>query len=171
MLRLRPYKPWDAAYIVDWLKDETIFYLWSAGRIGTYPITIERLEAYYKGYDNDPAIWQMTAIDEKDIPKGHLIMRYVDDDRTALRLGHIIVDSAVRGKGYGRELLLLAQDYAKFCVRAGKVTLGVFTNNPAARHCYEAAGLVPADVAADRVSMPFSDGAQEWECIYMEKQL
>lgn len=171
MLRLRAYKQMDAAYIVDWLKDETVFYLWSAGRVGTYPITVERLEDYYKGFEKTSAVWQMTAVDEQDIPRGHLIMRYVDDDRTALRLGHIIVDPAVRGKGYGRELLSLAQDYAKFCARAGKVTLGVFANNPAARRCYDAAGLVPTDTASDWVSMPLSGGAQEWECIYLEKQL
>lgn len=171
MLRLRPYKPSDADIIARWITDEKTFYMWSAGLMGTYPIDGAKLDAHYNSLKDVTTYWQMTAVDEQDIVRGHLIMRYVDEDRSVLRLGHIIVDAEVRGKGYGRELLSLAKDYAAYCAKAEKITLGVFSNNPAARRCYDAAGFTEMDVEADYMTMPLTDGDVTWECVYLEKLL
>lgn len=42
MLRLRPYKIEDADTIITWSKDERVFYQWSAGIMGEYPLTQEK---------------------------------------------------------------------------------------------------------------------------------
>ena len=36
MLRLRPYKKDDAETIMSWIKDEKVFYKWTAGILGVY---------------------------------------------------------------------------------------------------------------------------------------
>lgn len=174
MLRLRPYKQSDADYIVRWITDERIFYLWSAGRMGTYPVDGAGLDAYYRSL-SEQVCWQMTAVDEEDIPRGHLMMRFVDDNRNSLHLGHIVIDTTMRHRGYGRELLALAQAYARDCMKVEKITLGVFANNTAAKHCYAAFGFEPLQgnmpVNMDKMTAHLSSGDEVWDCIYLEKYI
>lgn len=39
MIRIRPYKASDVNTILSWCQDEKIFYQWTAGMLGNYPIT------------------------------------------------------------------------------------------------------------------------------------
>ncbi len=164
MLRLRPYKSCDAAYIEKWITDERQFYQWSADRLGEYPLTAEKLNANYKEYENSDFFWQMTAFDESMLPVGHFIMRFTDEERKSVRLGFIIVDNNIRGKGYGREMLELAIKYSFDILKVSEVTLGVFANNPAAFHCYETVGFRELE-SNSRCHIPIKD--ELWECIEM----
>lgn len=162
MLRLRPYKPCDASQIVSWIPDELVFYQWSAGRMGEYPLTKERFNEHYRQFDDSGDFWAMTACSEAMQPVGHFIMRFPDEQRQVLRLGFIIVDGKLRGKGVGKEMIKLAVSYAFDYVGAKKVTLGVFANNPGARYCYEAAGF------CRRGSETYAICGEAWECVEME---
>lgn len=164
MLRLRPYKPCDAAYIEKWIINEKQFYQWSADRMGEYPLTTEKLNDYYKLAEDSGTLWQMTAFDEAKVPVGYFIMRFTDDELKSVRLGFIIVDSSIRGKGYGKEMLKLAINYAFEILKTTEVTLGVFANNPAALRCYEAAGFRELE-SNSRCSC--SVKGELWECIEM----
>ena len=68
-------------------------------------------------------------------------MQFLDEEMRDLKFGCIIVDSAVRGKGYGHRMLAQALDFAFGVLKVDRVSLGVFENNPAARRCYERLGL------------------------------
>lgn len=140
MLRLRPYKRCDADYIVSWLKDEATLRKWSADQFSHFPITAEDLNNHYDSYADFDNYYEMTAFAEKE-PVAHMIMRFLDEDKTLLRFGFIIVDDSKRGKGYGKELLKLALKYAFEILKAEKVNLGVFENNPAAYRCYVSLGF------------------------------
>lgn len=59
-------------------------------------------------------------------------------------MGFIIVDPGCRGKGYGREMVRLALQYARLCLGLDFVTLGVYDCNEPARRLYEAEGFVKA---------------------------
>lgn len=39
MIRIRPYKASDVDTILSWCQDEKVFYQWTAGILGNYPIT------------------------------------------------------------------------------------------------------------------------------------
>ena len=151
MLRLRPYKKCDAPAIVSWCKDEVAFRKWSADRFGNYPITSDDLNAQYAPTEDSDTFFPFTAFDESGVV-GHLIMRFTDEKKSALRFGFVIVDSAKRGQGYGKELLNLAIRYAFDILKVEKITLGVFENNPAAYYCYKSVG--------------FRDVPQEWPEYY-----
>jgi RimJ/RimL family protein N-acetyltransferase len=84
--------------------------------------------------------YPMTAFDETGIA-GHLIMRFTDAEKTTLRFGFVIVDDTKRGRGYGKELIALSLKYAFEILKADRVTLGVFDNNPPACRCYRSAGF------------------------------
>lgn len=143
-MRLRPYKPSDASRILSWVKDEETFRRWVTDRYPNYPITEEDMNRKYLNCNGDcpepDNFYPFTAFCEDGIV-GHLIMRFTDADKSVLRFGFVIVDDSVRGKGYGKQMLKLALQYAFDILKVQKVTLGVLENNPGAYHCYKAAGF------------------------------
>lgn len=165
MLRLRPYKAGDADTITKWLADEYAFRQWSADRYEKYPITSDDMNMYYDRDRDNGRVWGMTAFDDTGIV-GHFTMRFPDDSSfEEVRLGFVIVDDKKRGKGYGKEMLSLAIQYAFDFVKAGKISLGVFENNTAAFHCYQSCGF--QTVERETVES-YQCMGETWYCIEME---
>ena len=96
-------------------------------------------------------------------PAGFFTLRRPEPEKDELRFGFVILDPALRGRGLGKEMLRLAMEYAVRELKASRITLGVFANNPSARACYEAVGFRPAGKTS-LCKTPFG----EWECIEME---
>ena len=144
-LRLRPYKPCDADNIVSWIKDEHALRKWSSDRFGDFPITSEDINNKYLKHNGDciepDNFYPFVAFDDSGVV-GHLILRYTDSEKKVIRFGFVVVDDAKRGKGYGKQMLLLAIKYAFDIFGAEKITLGVFDNNEPAYFCYKAAGFM-----------------------------
>ena len=162
MLRVRPYRNQDAKYIIGWTKDEEAFYKWSAGILGEYPITEERfMEATNGRLDND-GYFPFVAIDDNKTV-GFFILRKPDPSRDELRVGFVIVDPTIRGKGYGKKMLQLGIKFAREIYGASKVSLGVFDNNPGAYYCYKAVGFEENGIKETYPCM-----GQVWTCIEMD---
>ena len=60
MLRIRPYNINDAETILSWIKDEKAFYKWTAGVLGTYPLSVEQFHSVSD-------LMAFTAIDDDDV--------------------------------------------------------------------------------------------------------
>lgn len=167
-LVIRPYKPKDAEVIISWIKDELSFRKWSADRYSAYPISAADMNDKYLKCNGDceepDNFYPITAVDANG-PVGHLIMRYTNKAKTVIRLGFIIVDDTKRGMGYGKRMIQMAMRYAFDMLKAEKITLGVFENNPPAYHCYKAAGFREIPVNEDIV---FEILGEKWKCIEME---
>ncbi len=164
-LRLRPYKDSDARHIVNWCKDEESFRNWSADRYETFPITPEDMNRQYTdSLDDVDGFYPMTAVDGNEIV-GHMIMRFTDDEQMNLRFGFVIVDDTKRGRGYGKEMLSLALQYAFEILKVGKVTLGVFENNMPAYHCYRSVGFKDVESQKDEY---YAIGGEMRRCVMME---
>lgn len=161
MLRLRQYKKCDAKYIVSWIKDEVAFRRWCADRYDKYPISPEDINEHYDSVAYIDDFYQMTAFDDTGAV-GHLIMRFVDEDKKILRFGFIIIDDTKRGKGYGKEMLQLALKYAFEILKVYKVTLGVFENNESAYHCYKSVGFKEV---YEKETKYFNVLNEDWKCI------
>lgn len=164
MLRLRPYKKCDAEHIVKWIKDEYAFRQWCADRYESYPILPQDINEHYEALAYSENFYQFTAFNDTGVV-GHLIMRFTDRDKSILRLGFIIVDDNLRGKGYGKEMLQLTLKYAFEILRVNKVTLGVFENNKLAYHAYKAVGF--EDVYLKEVEY-FNILGDQWKCLELE---
>lgn len=167
-LRIRQYKTIDAEKIVSWIKDEKALRKWSSDRYGEYPITAEDINYKYLQCNGDceepDNFYPITAVDENG-PVGHLIMRYTNKAKTVIRFGFIIVDDSKRGMGYGKRMIQMAMCYAFDMLKAEKITLGVFDNNPSAYHCYKAAGFKEVSMEQDIV---FEILGEKWKCIELE---
>ena len=164
MLKLRPFRPSDAAIILTWVKDEVVFRKWVADRYDHYPITPKDMIIHYDVLRKSHCFYPMTAVDDSGVV-GHLILRYTDEDKKTLRLGFIIVDDSKRSMGYGRAMVELTVKYGFDVLKADKITLGVFENNENAHCCYQAAGF--RDIKLERTET-YSVLGEEWKCLEME---
>lgn len=161
MLRLRPYRTTDTDRIISWAQNEDIFYKWSAGVLGSFPITKERFEKLQGAIDNDKFFpFVMT---DNDIPVGYLIMRIPGEDRNVLRFGFVIVDPEIRCKGYGKKMLELSLNYAFNIYNANEVTLGVFEDNDAAYKCYKSVGFMETGDTEE-----YELNGKIWKCVELK---
>ena len=167
-LKLRPYKQADAETIVSWIKDERALRKWSSDRYGAYPITAEDMNYKYLDCNGDceepDNFYPLTLVDESG-PVGHLILRYTDEAKSVIRFGFVIVDDSKRGRGYGKKMLEMAIRYAFDMLKAEKITLGVFENNPSAYFCYKAAGFREIPMEKEFI---FEILGEQWKCIELE---
>lgn len=168
MIRLRPYKPCDAAKIIEWSSDKETFDLWGGHIIGDYPIDEDILNDVY--FNNNGRcseadnFYPMTAFDESGVV-GHFIMRYLNGDNKILRFGWVIVDSTKRGQHIGQNMLKLGLKYAFDILKVDKVTLGVFENNISAYKCYLSTGFhKPSEIPDSYADM----NGEKWKVVELE---
>ncbi len=135
-MQLRPFCSNDAETILSWCKDKHAFRFWSADRYKDYPAKPEEMMRQYDGQNMHP----LTAVVD-NIIIGHILLRYPSEDKSIVRFDFVIVDDSKRGKGYGKQMLRLAIDYAQQVLGAKRITLGVFCDNLSAVDCYKSVGF------------------------------
>lgn len=162
MLRVRPYRKKDANAIVNWCKNEEAFLKWSAGILGDYPVTVQRMEESTSGRIENDRYFPFVAVEENRVV-GFFTLRHPGEDNDELRFGFVIVNPDVRGKGYGKKMLELGLKFVFEVYGAAKASLGVFENNPNAYHCYKAVGF-----QENGKMRQYELKGQEWKCIEME---
>ena len=163
-MELRKYQSEDSSIICSWIKDEKSLYQWSANCIGKFPLTGNEMNDLYVSEMKCNKFIPLSAFDEEGNLVGHLRIRYPDEANSyVVRIGFVIIDPILRGNGNGKKMMQLAIDYAKNILNASKITLGVFSNNDCARHCYESVGFRSTG-ETEIYKMPIG----EWECIEME---
>lgn len=162
MIGIRPYRTGDAKTIINWCNNEDSYYKWSAGILGEYPLTSDRMEKFIKEKAENDYFFPFVAFDENGIV-GYFILRQPADEPDELRFGFIIVSPEIRGKGYGRKMLELGLKFAFEIYGAKKVSLGVFENNESAYYCYKAVGFKESGIAET-----YKINDEAWKCIVME---
>ncbi len=162
-MNFRNYIETDANEIIKWITDERALKLWSADRYNSYPIKAEDINNNYNEYKSLGNFYPMTLVDEDKIV-GHIILRNPDKDKSdVIRLGFIIVDSSLRGKGYGKKLIEEAIKFAKDKLLAKEINLGVFENNESAYYCYKSVGF--KEIRVDKNAFQFEN--ENWNCVEM----
>ena len=160
---LRPYEREDSPVIASWVRTETELYQWSADRYGFYPLKPYSIDDNSRPAMESGRFIPLTGIDGSGKMIAHLIIRYPSEtDDSSVRVGFVIVDPDLRGKGYGSELLRRAVGYVRENLSAKRIDLGVFVNNPKAQKCYEAAGF--KEYGEHMIDTPFGT----WRCVDME---
>ena len=160
MMILRPFNINDALTILSWCKDKHAFRLWSADRYKEFPAQPKEMQKQYDG-DN---MFPFTAVVEETIV-GHILLRFPSEDKSVIRFGFVIVDDSKRGKGYGKQMLRLAIDYAQRELGAQKITLGVFCDNLSAVECYKSVGFRITGADA------YTIDDEEWKGFEMEMEV
>lgn len=138
-MKLRPFRPEDAAVILRWIRSERELLYWSGPQYGHYPVAPQEMIDHYAA--SGPDFYPFTALEDDRIV-GHLILRRTEDP-SEMRLGDIIVDSALRGRHCGSHMVRAALALARDDFGATTVSLGVYRNNASAYRCYQAVGFTP----------------------------
>lgn len=140
-MTLREYKKEDALSIVSWIKSERELKLWSTDRYNTFPLTPLDINSFYEFCLTTDKIYPYTLVDDNKVV-GHFILRIPDKNTpSTLRLGFVIINSSLRGRGYGKALMAEAIKCAHDTLNAKKLTLEVFINNTSAYNCYKKCGF------------------------------
>lgn len=139
-MRLRPYIPEkDFEAVQTWVNDERVHAMWCANLIN-YPLEKSNFEeVLQKGKERLGEI-PLIAETEEGQAAGLICYSLNQDTKTGM-LRFVILDPALRGKGYGREMVSLAAQYGFEETGAEAVRLVVFSVNEAAKHCYLSAGF------------------------------
>ena len=161
-MNFRTYKEEDAKEILSWIKNEREFRVWSADRYNNYPALPSDINNNYLECQKTSNFYPFTLEDEGKII-GHLILRNPGENKDVIRLGFIIIDKEIRGKGYGKKLIKEAIKYAKEKLDAKKVNLGVFKSNESAFECYKSVGFKVIDIEKDA----YRFYEEQWDCIEM----
>jgi len=162
-MELRKYLDTDANEIIKWIKNEKALRLWSADRYNSCPIKAEDINNNYNECMALGNFYPMTLVDGNRIV-GHIILRNPDIDKLdVIRLGFIIVDPSLRGKGYGKKLINKTIKFAKNTLLAKEINLGVFENNKSAYFCYKSVGF--KEIRVDKNAFHFEN--EMWNCVEM----
>lgn len=150
-MRIRPYIPnKDYDNISKWITDERTHAFWCANLL-PYPMT---RKSFHDLLEKNAMDWTDSAyIATED--NGQAAGFFCYSVNTADNIGFlkfIVVDKTKRGKGYGKEMLNLALQYAFQITGAKAVQLNVFNENTLAKQCYEKAGFVERNIAKDAFS-------------------
>ncbi|SDH18735.1 Protein N-acetyltransferase, RimJ/RimL family [Marvinbryantia formatexigens] len=106
-----------------------------------FPVTQESFHNFLKKLSMKQTCCAYVATEDTGQPVGFFCYS-VDTENNTGFLKFIIVDKEKRQKGYGKEMLNLALQYAFHITGAGLVQLNVFAKNAAAKRCYEKIGFV-----------------------------
>lgn len=138
-MRLRPYLTKDYPYIQNWIEDPRTYALWCAG-ILPFPLTQENFQTILAEKERDFGACGYTFTEDDGRPVGFL-MYNVNDSENSGFASFIVVDSSLRGKGYGAQMLRHLLKYAFTITNVSKVQLNVFDVNERAKKCYEKVGF------------------------------
>lgn len=139
-MRIRPYiEEKDYQFIGKWIDNERIHALWCAG-MTPYPLTRQNLHDLLERNAREWTDSAYVATEDDGTPVGFFCYS-VNTENNEGFLKMVVVDPAIRGKGCGKEMLELALQYAFLITGAELVQINVFTENHAARRCYEKIGF------------------------------
>lgn len=125
-MRIRPYIPnKDYEYVSKWIDDERTHAFWCANLL-PYPMT---QKSFHDLLEKNATDWTDSAYVATE-NSGQAVGFFCYSVNTADNIGFlkfVIVDKTKRGKGYGKEMLNLALQYAFQITGAKAVQLNVFS--------------------------------------------
>lgn len=134
MLTLKSFKNSDASVLAELLKNEETYALICGNKYGAYPVSEQDIINYYSSLSG---ACPMTAFFENRAV-GHILI--VKNGQSVL-FGSVAIDSAERGKGFGKEMLKEAVKFSFEKLNAREVIIGVFEENFGALSLYKSLGF------------------------------
>lgn len=150
-MRIRPYilnKDYES--LARWIDDERTHAFWCANLL-PYPMTQKSFHDLLEKNATDWTDCAYMATEDNGQAAGFFCYSVNTKDNIGF-LKFVIIDKTKRGKGYGKEMLNLALQYAFQITGAKAVQLNVFDENTLAKQCYEKVGFVERNIDKDAFS-------------------
>ena len=139
-MEIRDYNKEDSKTILSFINDENLFYMWSAGVLGSYPLKSEAFNKRISEMIDNNNFHPYVMLDNDKVV-GFFSIRYKDIKVNLVTLGFIVIDPTYRGKGIGKKMLNLAINLSFNKYKADSLNLRVFVDNKSAYNCYKAVGF------------------------------
>ncbi len=121
--------------------------MWCANLI-RYPLEKETLRSFLSEISEKFGDSPFAAVDDEGRVVGFYCYSLNHETHEGM-LKFVMVDSSVRGKGIGKEMIKLAVRNAFSDPEALAVQLNVFPENTRAKRCYEGAGFAERQITTD----------------------
>ncbi len=132
---LIPFSHQDYSLLVGWIPNEEFNLLWG-GPLYKWPITVDQI-ACQQRREEISSFLLVDAVEK---------VGFIEISKVSESVFHLcrvlIAKETDRGKGYGRQLVKLAVEYAKTHYGAKELTLNVFEHNERAIRCYQSLGFL-----------------------------
>ncbi|MEO6194178.1 MAG: GNAT family protein [Thermoanaerobaculia bacterium] len=167
MVELIPFTEADIDRLIGWVPSLEALLVWTASSFG-YPLTREHVQGHLRDSvaRGDRLIYKAVDADSLETV-GHIELGALDPCNRSLRIGRVLLDPAVRGRGLGAEMMRAALTRAFEEHRVHRVELGVFDVNPRAIRCYERVGFRREGVRRDSFKAPEALGGGYWSEVTM----
>ncbi|MAS94855.1 MAG: GNAT family N-acetyltransferase [Verrucomicrobiales bacterium] len=165
VIELRPFEYSDIPRLIGWIPDARFLLQW-AGPGYSFPLDAAQLfEALGKTKGTAPSHLMFKALRQpEDVVIGHIELMGIDHKRRRAHMGRVLIgEPKWRGKGYGRQMVKAAIDYAFGTMNFDTITLSVFDFNTRAMAAYEAIGFLEYE----RVSAARRFGEESWGLVLM----
>lgn len=153
----------DFQHLQRWSVSPEFLRQW-AGPSFDYPLDQQQLQNYLEGA-NHPASSDMLiycAVEKSGGQVvGHLSIARIDRVNSSARIGRVIVDPQLQGRGIGRGMIQEAIRIGFQGLGLHRLSLGAFAFNTSALRCYENAGFVQEGVSRETALF----GGQYTDCI------
>jgi RimJ/RimL family protein N-acetyltransferase len=164
MIDLLPFTEEDIDRVIGWILSEDALMRWTASSFA-FPLTREPLRRHLRESNERGDRLIFKAVDkESGAVCGHIELGAIDQRNRSARIGRVLLDPAVRGRGLGVEMMRRAVAIAVDQLGMHRVELGVFDINPRAVACYERAGFRKDGVKRDSF---LGTGGEYWSEIIM----
>lgn len=145
-MRMRPYnKSQDFEHIQKWVSDERTHALWCA-KLLPYPFTSEDFHSFLAQGEKDWGDCGYIFMDDVGTPVGFCIVNINVAENFGF-VKFVVLDSELRGQGYGTRMMKLLLKYAYEIMGVGEVRINVFDCNIGAKKCYEKVGFTECSFA------------------------
>lgn len=138
-MRLRQYTQNDFPCLAKWVNNERVHALWCANAI-PFPMTPEGFHTLLEKNAKEWGDSTFLATQDDGQPVGFFAYSVNNEENSGF-LKYVVLDSGLRGKGYGKQMLTLALKYAFEITGVDFVQINVFDVNDAARKCYAGIGF------------------------------
>lgn len=154
MLELLPFTDADIDRLIDWFPTPEDLFLWTASGF-EFPLTREPFQKFLaeSAARGDRIFYKAVLVETGEVC-GHIELAGIDRRNRSLRIGHVVLAPAFRGRGIGVEMMRRALRIAFEEHAAHRVELAVFEVNPGAIAVYEKAGFRRDGVRRDAHRTP-----------------
>ncbi|MFY9820060.1 MAG: GNAT family protein [Thermoanaerobaculia bacterium] len=167
MIELSPFTPDDIDRLIGWIPSLEALQLWTASSFD-FPLTREHLEQHMEesAQRGDRLLYKAITPADDGRVVGHVELGAIDRRNQSLRIGRVLVDPAIRGRGLGAAMMHSALALAFETFQMHRVELAVFNVNPRAIACYERVGFQYEGMLREAYQVRGAPGIY-WGVIYM----
>lgn len=144
MIRLEYFDQSNFEQLMGWVNTEALLTNW-AGSLFSFPLTKESMEWYLQDTNDlensDAFLYNVIEVESGEVI-GHISLGGVSRKNRSARISRVLIGSPKhKGKGYCSQMLKAVLKIGFEQLKLHRISLGVYTQNSAALHCYLSAGF------------------------------